>query len=805
MEGALREYRRKRDFKKSPEPAGARARGAAPRTGGDPSFVVQLHHASHRHFDFRLEIDGTLRSWAIPKGPSLDPSQKRLAVQVEDHPLSYGSFEGDIPKGHYGAGHVDIWDEGTWTVEGGNAATQLKKGHLAFVLHGQRLKGRWSLVRTHLSGRQPQWLLLKTADEAQRKGDVADDTPLKAWAPETTPAPVQRGKRAAFPKKIGLQLARLTGTAPAGADWDHEVKYDGYRILIYRNGKSIHVASRNGQDYTAKLPAVVKTAAMLPCKQCVLDAELIATDAKGRSSFDLLQKRLSEGGPLDVVVFDLLYRDGHDLRDLPLQQRRENLQQLLPGATGILGLAAHIEGNGAEAFKFACKHGLEGIVSKSRDAPYREGRHGEWLKTKCSQSDEFVIVGYTQGKGSRKRLGSLLLARPAKKRHWAYVGRVGSGLGEAGIKQLLGQLRASAKPVVLDQLPTRADLKGAQVTWVKPTVVVEVAYRAITSGGLLRQASLKGLRPDKPMADLKAEAEQPASAAPPAARKTKNKSQELQSVTFTHPDRVIFEKPRVTKADLGAFYTDIADLILPELVGRPLSLMRCPDGIDKACFFQKHRTPGMAASVKQRGQEFLYIEDLDGLLALVQMNVIEFHPWGSTVEELERPDRLVLDLDPAEDVPWSKVVAAARRVRGMLEDLSLKSFVRTSGGKGLHVVLPLTPQADWGTAKEFTHAIARTLAQQDPENFVDVATKAKRGGKIFVDYLRNARGATSVASYSLRARTGAPLAMPLDWDDLKKIRSGSQYTFANARRHIARRAGDPWATLPRVRQTLPHL
>lgn len=808
MAGSLREYRRKRDFSKSPEPA-ARRKASAKGTG---IFVVQLHHASHRHFDFRLELGGTLRSWAVPKGPSLDPEQKRLAVQVEDHPLDYASFEGDIPEGHYGAGHVDVWDEGRWRVEGENPEKQIRDGQLKFSLEGKRLSGSWALVRTRYAGSKPNWLLIKHADEAAVKGDVADDTPLSAWSKgrrikagesgAAKPKP-DAGQRAKFPETIGLQLARLTAKAPAGNEWDHEIKYDGYRILIFRNGAKLRVSSRNGQDYTGSIPGIAQAMRKLDCRNCVIDAELIAADQRGHSSFDLLQERFGEGGEMQVVAFDLLFLDGRDLRELPLHQRRSLLERLLKKPPAPLTLSTHIEGKGAQAFKYACKQGLEGIISKSRNAPYREGRGGEWLKTKCTQTDEFVVAGYTQGKGAREALGSLLLAR-AGKGGWKYVGRVGSGLREAAIRDLLKQFRTQDASA-LKTPPSRADLKGAKVTWVRPEVVAEVEYRAITRAGILRQASLKGIRRDKGVRDL-VQPDAPPRVAAKATRKTKAGGE----VRFTHPERVIFNEPKITKLEVAQFYTDIAELILPEVRGRPLSLMRCPEGVTHACFFQKHRSPGMnqavhEAQLKKDRQHYLYIDDLSGLLALVQMNVVEFHPWGAGIADAEHPDRLVLDLDPGPGVTWAGVVAAARELRRMLEQVGLESFVRTSGGKGLHVVVPLQPDADWAAAKEFTHALASTLAHKYPKRFVDVATKAKRQGLIFIDYLRNARGATSVGAYSLRARKGAPIAMPVSWDEIARLKSGAHYRYDNARQHLARRRRDPWEGMRKLRQTLPSL
>ncbi|WP_028081052.1 DNA ligase D [Solimonas soli] len=874
----LAKYRRMRRFDVTSEPSGRetakaprRARGKAPA----PSFVVQLHHARRRHFDFRLEWGGTLRSWAIPRGPSLDPTQKRLAVEVEDHPVAYGKFEGDIPQGQYGAGHVDIWDEGRWQPEDEDVDAAFKKGHLHFTLHGERLRGRWSLVRTHLAGRQPQWLLIKAEDEAARAPDVADDTPLREWtarqrggrgraaaprakatrkaAPSTAArtgkaaaqktakpgAPSPRRRRDAFPREVGLQLARLVDRAPGGADWIHEVKYDGYRFLALRENRRVKILSRNGIDWTAKLPALRDAILDLHCRDCIIDGELVAYDEDGHSRFDLLQKRFADAGAsgetIRAMVFDLLYLDGADLREQTQDARKRALHALLKDAPLPLQRSETMVGEGPKAFAAACKLGLEGIVSKSREAPYREGRGGAWLKIKCVQSDEFVIVGYTPGQGARAELGSLLLARPAPRgQAWRYVGRVGSGLSEDVIAGLLKRFRPTDTPVALSHAPGRAELRGARPRWVRPQLVVEVEFRAWTEDGILRQASVKGLRPDKSPADVAQPHRAPqlatatdaaprprrAVAAAPkrvvrgaTKRAARRKMADMKKddtpapYPFTHPQRLIFTAPAISKAEIGVLYADIAAQILPGIVGRPLALLRCPDGVGGECFFQKHLTPGFrdavhAAHAKAKRDPYVYIEDLDGLLALVQMNVVEIHAWGAPLADPDTPDRIVFDLDPAPDVPWSAVKAAAQAVRERLAALKLASFLRASGGKGLHVVVPLSGRDGWDAVKSFAHAVASSLAQEEPQRYLDVASKTRRRGRIFIDYLRNARGATSIASYSLRARPGAPIAVPLAWDELGRLKSAAQYHFGNIRERIARHP-DPWRGIDEVEQALP--
>jgi bifunctional non-homologous end joining protein LigD len=844
MPNRLSEYRRKRDFAATPEPpAPARAARAKSRA----RFIIHLHHARRRHFDLRLQIGNSLRSWAVPKGPSLDPSAKRLAVEVEDHPLDYGSFEGVIPEGHYGAGKVWIWDRGLWTPEG-DPQKALKAGRLHFSLDGERLHGAWSLVRTHLGGKQPQWLLIKSHDGFERAGDEADDTPLSEWlsvrAPARAAAPSKPAKkvrnkapvRAAPPAEIELQLARLVETAPAGEDWLHEMKFDGYRVLLWRHGEEVRIRSRGNQEWTAKLPAAAAALRSLHCDSCVLDGELVSVDPQGRSSFSDLQQGFGAGGDtgaLGIMVFDLLYLDGADLRPQPQLERKKALAKLLHGQHAPLQLTEYLTGHGPEAAQRACADGLEGIVCKAADAAYVAGRGGAWLKVKCVQSDEYAIVGYTTGQGARARLGSLLLARPEAAGRWRYFGRVGTGMDEAMIGDLLKHLHKAPKPVSLENPPDRAQLRGAKPVWVKPEWVVETEYRGFTADGLLRQASLKGLRQDRtvnslrpskrdaarvaagskprkhsPAVDSPAPKDITQSAAP--RRASKSRKTRTSTVTLTHPERMLFDNPPITKQELAEFYTSIADFILPGLVGRPLLLLRCPEGAAGECFFQKHISPGFPPSVHEvwdpeARRKWIYIDDLDGLLGLVQMSAVEYHVWGGTAAKLDIADRLVMDLDPATGVPWKRVVEAAQEVRERLSTLGLKSFVRTSGGKGLHVVLPLNPGSDWTTAKSFAHALAESMSREQPKRYLAVASKSRREGRIFIDYLRNGRGSTAVCSYSLRHRPGAPIATPLSWEELPEIRSAGQFGYATIRQRLVGKRSDPWKGIEHLRQSLPRL
>ena len=648
--------------------------------------------------------------------------------------------------------------------------------------------------------------------------------------------------KARLPAHVGLQLARLVDAAPAGDGWLHEVKIDGYRALAWREGAQVRITSRGGQDWTGKLPAVAAAIARLPCRSCIVDGELITLDAQGRSSFGLLQQRFGEAGgksQLRLVLFDVLYLDGEDLRRRPQLERKQRLAALLGKARLPLQLSEYVLGNGARVASEACAQQLEGIVSKRVDAPYEDGRGGAWVKFKCVQSDEYAIIGYTRGKGARSKLGSLLLATPTSGGGWRYRGRVGTGMDERMIDDLLRELSRSqsAPPRALQSAPTRAQLRGATPIWVAPAQVVEVEFRGYTEDGLLRQASLKGVRKDRSVDSLRpsqrdaAEVRAPVSTAagartPPARRRGRRAAQRPSApepgladgsadrasgerpVRLTHPDRLVFEKPRITKQQLADFYRSISAHILPGLIARPLLLLRCPQGGARPCFFQKHlnrTSPPQLREVTDRssGERWMYVDGLEGLLALVQMNALEYHVWGCTVRDLGHADRLVIDLDPGSGVPWKWMIEAAVTLRERLARLDLECFVRTSGSKGLHLVIPLQPPAEWEPAKSFVRSLAESMAREQPERYLSVASKAQRRGRIFIDYLRNARGATAVCSYSLRNRAGAPLATPLRWEELARVRAADQFRFDNIQRRLQRLSADPWSGIERVRQALP--
>ncbi|PJL14556.1 DNA ligase D [Stenotrophomonas maltophilia] len=822
---SLHQYRRKRRLGggsgQTPEPDETPARGNPKRR---PIFVVQLHHASSRHYDFRLEMDGVLKSWAVPKGPSLRVGEKRLAVEVEDHPLSYAGFEGDIPEGHYGAGHVDVFDHGSWACEG-DPLQALAAGKIDFVLHGQRLAGGWKLVRTAMKGRQVQWLLIKRDDEQARDAE-ADDL-LHAPAPKSAKAPRASAKKAApaprtahprkadarwhsralkldgardksYPRQFKPQLTDHRDSAPDGERWLHEIKWDGYRLLADLHEGEVKLRSRNGLDWTADFPEVVQAVQALPVSDARLDGELVVLDDNGRSDFAALQRVIdgSSKQPLRYIVFDLPGVAGVDISRAPLLERKALLKELIGDAVGTLAFSEHVVDHGPEVFDASGKAGFEGIVSKQIDAPYVNIRARSWVKVKHEDTDEFLIIGHTAPKGSRVGFGSLLLATPDKG-GLRYVGRVGTGFDDESLRALSATLAPLAVKTEVLQLPSHVPFRAASVRWVKPVTVAEVAFRGWGKEGLLRQASFKRLRSDKQKEDL-------AMSAAPA--------DDGDDVAITHPERVVFAKKKLSKGDVADYYRQMARWILPEISGRPLSLLRCPDGVGKACFFQKHHGQGLGDAVhavplqqKSGREDYVYIDDERGLLQLVQMNTLELHPWGATVADPEHPDRLVFDLDPGEGVSWADVKRGARDVRDRLQETGLQSFVRLSGGKGVHVVVPLQPKADWEDAKAFCEAFAQAMAEQAPDRYVATMSKAKRSGVIFIDWLRNTRGATSVCSWSLRARESAGVAVPLRWEELARVNAADAFPMDKALARAKRLKADPWQGIDTLKQTLPTL
>jgi bifunctional non-homologous end joining protein LigD len=824
---SLRDYARKRRLGETPEPDDSAASRPAGKRGRRPIFVVQLHHARARHYDFRLEMDGTLKSWAVPKGPSYRVGEKRLAVEVEDHPLGYAGFEGDIPEGHYGAGHVDLFDHGVWSAQG-DPLEALAAGKVDFTLHGDKLHGGWKLVRTaQVRSGKPQWLLIKRDDQwagdteaddlldakgrastRRAMGEKAGDLLKPAKPKRAAPAKPRRQRRkpvdwaaraAALPgarlKKRDWappapQLATLRQSPPGGDDWLHELKWDGYRLLVEIAGGTVKLRSRNGLDWSADYPDIANAFAAMRLDDASFDGELIALAPAGNDDFGLLQKVISgnSNAPLRYMLFDLPSLQGQDLTGARLLDRKALLQELLAGADPVLAFSQHIVGHGAEVFAASKVQGMEGIVSKQLSARYVPGRSTSWLKAKHAQSDEFAIVGFTAPKRSRSSFGSLLMAT---REHGAlkYAGRVGTGFNDAMLEEVLARLQPLVRREPAVVLPAHVPFRPRDVTWVEPRLVAEVEFRGFGKEGLLRQASFKGLREDKTMQEVGEQAGAGARG-------------------ISSPGKLIFPGLRITKQQVADYYRAVAPQLLPELRGRPLSLLRCPDGIKGQCFFQKHHAATLgdhvrAVPIREKdggSEEYLYVDDIDGVLDLVQMNTLELHPWGARIDDIEHPDRLVFDLDPGEGVDWKAMVAAARDVRARLREIGMESFVRLSGGKGLHVVLPIAPGPSWAAAKDFCEAFADAMATQAPKRYVATASKARRRGVIFIDWLRNGRGATSVASWSLRARKEAGVAMPLAWGELGRTKSGADYPLPRALRRAASLRKDPWEGWARAKR-----
>ncbi len=834
---SLDEYRRKRSFGKTREPAPG---GALPK-GRRAIFVVQLHHASRRHYDFRLQVGNTLKSWAVPKGPSYDPSVKRMAVEVEDHPLAYAAFEGEIPKGQYGGGHVAQFDRGVWSTEG-DAEAQLAKGHLRFELFGNKLKGGWHLVRSGKAARQPQWLLFKDKDAyagTLEADDLLADVPVppaedakragtgkarrkKLDAPPLRKSKVDWAKRAsrladaknarAPEGPFEPQLARLGDTPPAGDDWLHEIKWDGYRILATIRESEVRLWSRNAIEWTDRLPDVRQAIEGLGLKSAALDGELIA-GAGNKQDFNLLQSTLSgeRQGSLHYALFDVLHLDGVDVSGAPLLERKALLAALLEGASGHLAFSSHVVGGGQTAYEAAVAGQFEGIISKRADRAYQPGRSDDWRKTKALASDEYAVVGYTAPRGARRGFGSLLLAKPDSRHGWRYAGRVGSGFSDTLMKEVSNRLAGGGPEPTAYVGTTDTDLRSA--TWFPPRFVVEVFSRGMGRQQLLRQPSLKAVRLDKDVAELADSDRAPAGKRVAGAKRAKAgkrpaiATRELPALSS--PQKILFPDIHATKQQVWDYYLAVADRLLPEITGRPLSVIRCPSGAGKPCFFQKHHIAGLerveSVRLKEEGgnnAEYLVVRDLAGLMELVQFNALEFHPWGSLAATPDTADRLVFDLDPGPGVAFADVRKAAVDIRKRLRQLELESFLRVSGGKGLHVVVPLNPGCEWSLAKGFARAFAEALTGAEPERFVAVATKRVRERRIFIDYLRNGRGATAVASYSLRARDGAPVALPVAWTQLPRIHRADQFVMKDVPALLRRRRKDPWEGIDRVKQDL---
>jgi bifunctional non-homologous end joining protein LigD len=913
----LDEYKRKRDFRVTAEPE-----GHVHRSGDVLSFCIQKHAASHLHYDFRLELDGVLKSWAVPKGPSLDPAVKRLAVHVEDHPIEYGVFEGIIPKKEYGGGTVMLWDRGSWSPDE-DPHKGYRKGHLRFHLDGERLQGGWHLVRSRRGeeGQKEQWLLFKDDDDVARpesEGSITQEmmtsvstgrtmeeiaadadarwdshapaaqalirdgkpSRSKAKAADTaassksaakpsrstaksaksaasasaaasksaakkradSPAPsIPGARKAAFPAKAFTpEMATLVDEVPADGEWIHEIKYDGYRLLVLLRKGGVRLITRNGKDWTDRFPDAARALASLPADTAVLDGELVVLTRRGTTSFQALQNVLStgRGGELVFYAFDLAYLDGYDLRASPLLARKEALRALLAREGGTVRFSDHIQGNGAEFYRQACAMGLEGIISKRADAPYLHKRAKDWLKVKCLLRQEFVIGGFSAPRGSRSHFGALLLGVHDENGDFVYTGKVGTGFNAERLAEVHRRLKALERADSPFANLGRRGRGPRDVTWVEPELVCEIAFTEWTDEGQLRHPVFQGLREDKPAADVVRErpAGLPAGAAaasqsagrtpraadrstardePPAPRsrpvppstqgsaaRRRGKAEDvtIEGVRISSPDKVLYPALGITKLELARYYEAVAEQMLLHVQDRPLTLVRCPEGLAGQCFYQKHGDQHFHASIgrvgiaESDGEErvYTYVNSAAGLVGMVQMGALELHTSNARRDNFERPDRFVIDLDPAPDVPWARTVASAFQVRDRLAELGLESWVKTTGGKGLHVVVPLARRHGWDEVKEFTKAFSADLSVRNPGQYLIKATIAARKGKIFIDYLRNGRGATSIGAYCIRAKPTGAISVPLRWEELTPKLDPDSFTPDVVARRVAKLKADPW-------------
>jgi bifunctional non-homologous end joining protein LigD len=857
---ALEDYKKKRDFKKTPEPPGEA------RPAGGNSYCIQKHAASRLHYDFRLEHDGVLLSWAVPKGPSFNTREKRLAMHVEDHPVEYGSFEGVIPAGEYGAGTVVLWDRGTWTAST-DPGPALKRGELKFHLHGEKLQGKWALVK--IKGDDAKaWLLIKEKDDHAKPAadpevvathpesvvsgrglaEVAADRD-RLWHPQSVRpggqvdpggpaegdggtrlrlADLEGAARGLLPQTQPLALAMMVEVPPSGDDWLHEIKYDGYRIVARMDEGDVQLVSRNGKDWTKEFPQVARAVGRLPAGTALLDGEIAAVLPSGATSFEALQRRADGATPLVYFVFDLLHVDGWDLGQVKLEERKQVLRRLLEAAPPELRFSDHVRGQGPEFFQKVRQAGLEGVISKRADSGYRHGRGGGWQKAKCRLSQELVIGGWRWTSDRRRVVGSLQVGF-YEDGQLLYAGRVGSGFSDRILDDLLRRLEARRRETSpFAETPAEA---CKETEWVEPDLVAQVEFAQWTDQGRLRQPVFLGLRDDREARHVTRErpgaiegggvdtvsAGRPWEALRAHATRSIDPASgeevvDLVGVRLTHPDRIYYPDLGFTKLDLALYYVSIADAVLPHLEGRPLTLVRCPEGIDGETFYQKHPSswtlPQLKTfSVPGKSEKYLYVDSVPGLVALAQAGMLEIHPWNSRVTHLEQPDQVIFDLDPDEALPFSRVATAARRVRALLNDCGLESFVKTTGGKGLHVCVPLAPEHGWDELEEFTRAVAQRLARDEPTAFTANMSKTQRKGKVYVDYLRNTRGANAVGVYSTRARAGAPVSVPVEWGELDRLSGPTDYSVAEVPlRVLGFRSGrptNPWAGYLELRQRVP--
>ncbi|QJP09247.1 DNA ligase D [Pseudomonas multiresinivorans] len=828
-DSTLKEYARKRDFSGTPEP-----RGESPAyREGEAAFVVQKHDASHLHYDFRLELDGVLKSWAVPKGPCLDPSVKRLAIEVEDHPLDYAGFEGHIPEGHYGAGDVIVWDEGRW-IPIGDPHEGLGSGHLKFRLVGSKLTGSWNLIRTRMAGRQPQWFLIKGRDDQARdypRYDILTEQPLSVVSGQALPSeavgarpaspkharpgaavkkPATRKTpgKASLPAAVSPELATLVDAPPAG-DWRYEIKLDGYRLLARLDGDQVKLLTRNGHDWSKKLPELCAALSALPVSSGWLDGEILVMDEEGRPDFQRLQNAFDAAvsAPIHYTLFDLLWLDGEDYRNKPLEQRRQALAQVLRGnGNDCLRYSEDFTDDPRSILDSACRLGLEGLIGKRAGSLYTEKRSSDWIKLKCKRRQEFVIVGYSEPKGSRSYFGALLLALHDENGELRYAGKVGTGFSAASLKRLHQQFQPlQRKTCPLREPPKGADAKG--VTWLRPELLGEVAFAEITREGRVRQAVFHGLRSDKPAQAIVEEKPNKAGRADAASPSRSNSGNVLEGVTVTHPERVVDPTSKLRKIDVARYYDKAAECLLPWLADRPVSLVRAPDGVAGEQFFQRHASRTGIPGAEQLDPQLdpghaplLRIASAKALVGAAQMGALELHTWNAALDDLEKPDRFVLDLDPDPALPWQRMIEATQLTLTLLDELGLTAFLKTSGGKGMHILVPLQRHHGWDEVKDFAHAISRYMARLMPDRFSAVSGPKNRVGKIFIDYLRNSRGASTVCVWSVRAREGLPVSVPISRDELPTLKSANQWTLANVDERLA--GSDPWAEWAKTRQRL---
>lgn len=869
MNRNLDDYNRMRDFSATSEPAARPSGKKSPKTHA-LQFCIQKHDASRLHYDFRLELDGALKSWAVPKGPSLDPKVKRLAVHVEDHPIDYATFEGSIPEGHYGAGDVIVWDRGVWIPQE-DPAKAYAKGKLKFELQGEKLAGLWNLVRTHMPGKQEQWFLIKHQDSAARPQSdydvvvaepdsvlsdrailpkkaksAAKPKPVKKparKAAEKPSAPLTGARKAKMPETLKPELATLVEKAPDG-EWSYEIKFDGYRIMARIDKGEVKLFTRNGHDWTHKLPLQAQALAALELESAWLDGEMAVANEQGVPDFQALQNAFDSARSEHILyyLFDMPYLNGVDLREVPVEERRAALATVLKTVEAPLLRFSDAFAEAPDALlNSACQMQMEGLIGKRLGSPYVSRRSSDWIKLKCKHRQEFVVVGFTDPKGARNGFGALLLGlHDEDSGELRYAGKVGTGFNEATLMRIYEQLKPLQvkKPAVVNP-PSGFDAKG--VHWLKPTLLAEVAFAEMTKEGSVRHAVFHGLRDDKPAKDITEEratvvsddakkknaaSKKTASAAKAATAsktadskaapgKAAKKAAEAPSqlgvgagkVRITHPDRVIDATSGTTKMQLAQYYAEVAEWILPELKDRPVALVRAPDGIAGELFFQKNAErlaiPGITVLDKQlTGQPIMIINSAEALIGAVQMSTVELHTWNGTSRDLDKPDRFVLDLDPDPALPWKSMVEATQLTLTVLDELGLKAFLKTSGGKGMHIVVPLTRKLDWDEVKDFSHAIVSHIAKLLPERFSAVSGPKNRVGKIFIDYLRNGLGATTICAYAARTREGLPVSVPVFREEVAELKGGNQWNIHTVQERLAEVGNEPWAEMKKTRQSI---